>query len=94
MKLDELEQIISNHYGINDIFVRCREYNIVEARSIFFWICRKKFNEKYSKLSMLYKYDPSTIMNSVVSIENRISYDNNFREKISLILKICSHLFE
>ena len=56
-KLEILKDIISEEYGITDIFNRSRKRNIIEARQIFFYISHKYMGMTYLGISKLYGYN-------------------------------------
>lgn len=87
MNLDEIEKRISNIYIIENIFVKSRKQDIVEARALLFWILKIKLGKSFCEIGRCYGYNHATIIHHVNRISSQMKFDKKFNKRIEEIVE-------
>jgi hypothetical protein len=80
IKAKEIIKTISNFYNV-DILSKSRKKNIISARHLAIYYVYKKTTMSQMNCALLFNKDHSTIRHSIISIENLLSYDREFRKE-------------
>ena len=88
-KIDQVQQIISNHYNISieDLKSKKRNANISVPRQVAMYICRTILQESLPKIGMEFGgKDHTTVMHSVDKIKKEISIDVVLKNEIDKLI--------
>ena len=69
----------------NQIFSRSRQREITSARQIFFYFVRNTLGTTYQEIGNTYNYDHATIIYSIKTVENLLSYDKEYKQLLKRI---------
>ena len=88
-QIEIVENIICDYFIISSesLIDRSRKRNIIEARQIFHYFMRNYTNFSFKSIGE-YKnigFDFNTIRHSIITVNNRIDTEKEYREKIELL---------
>ena len=88
-KIDQVQQIVANHYNIKveDLKSKKRVSTIAFPRQIAMYICRIILEEPLTKIGIEFGgKDHTTVMHSVDKIKKQIKKDQNFEFEINKLI--------
>lgn len=88
-KIDQVQQIVANHYNIKveDLKSKKRVSTIAYPRQIAMYICRISLEEPLTKIGIEFGgKDHTTVMHSVDKIKKQISNDENLKFEINKLI--------
>lgn len=88
-KIDQVQQIVANHYNIKveDLKSKKRVSSIAYPRQIAMYICRISLEEPLTKIGIEFGgKDHTTVMHSVDKIKKQISNDENLKFEINKLI--------
>ncbi len=88
-KIDQVQQIVANHYNIKieDLKSKKRVASIAVPRQIAMYICRTILEESLNKIGIEFGgKDHTTVMHSVDKIKKQIENDKNFENEVNKLI--------
>jgi hypothetical protein len=81
MELEHLKDIVKDNTGI-DVNRKTRLREVVEARNIYFHLCRNNTTKSLAEIGKSVQKDHATVLHGLKQIKNWTSYDHRLRQQL------------
>ena len=87
-RIDSLIKRVCESYEISEkeIMLKRNLAYIVRPRQVVMYILRKEYNMTFERIATMFNKNHATIIHSVNSIENMMSYDKEFKNKVKYLI--------
>lgn len=83
MKMQKYKELVEDFYGI-DLTLKCRKTIYIEARAIYYYLCRNLGNYSLNKIAKSLDKNHATVMNGLAELpymrKSNSNLDKNFYE--------------
>ena len=87
-RIESLIKRVCESYEISEteIMLKRNLAYIVRPRQVVMYILRKEYNMTFERIATMFNKNHATIIHSVNSIENMMSYDKEFKNKVKYLI--------
>tara|TARA_R110002167_G_scaffold10203_2_gene46985 strand:+ start:220 stop:540 length:321 start_codon:yes stop_codon:yes gene_type:complete len=87
-KIFNLTDRVCESYNISnrELMLKTNLAYIVRPRQVLMYILRKEYKMTFERIATRFKKNHATVIHSVNSIENMMSYDKEFKNKINNLI--------
>lgn len=91
MELQQIQRKVENHFGFF-INVRSRKRYLVDARKIYFHLCREFTKKSLSEIGRSMERDHASALHNINSCKDLIKTDNEFKRNYIILFKEVNQL--
>ena len=90
----EIQKVVENFYKVShaDLVGSKRSRNIVYARQVAIYLCRQMLDLTYSNIGKTFNRDHTTILYSVITVEEKLKENRELREEIEALKQLIRDL--
>ena len=87
-KVSNLTDRVCESYNISnrEVMLKTNLAYIVRPRQVLMYILRKEYKMNFERIATRFKKNHATVIHSVNAIENMMSYDKEFKNKINNLI--------
>ena len=90
MNKEMIKEIVSNYFEL-DIVRNTRKRQYVEARAMFYKLCREFTKLSLEEIGKQVKRDHASVLHGIRSLNNWIEYDNRIKNNLRILRNKISH---
>lgn len=90
MNKEMIKEIVSNYFEL-DLVRNTRKRQYVEARAMFYKLCREFTKLSLEEIGKQVKRDHASVLHGIRSLNNWIEYDNRIKNNLRILRNKISH---